>query len=230
MQRSRRRSSTRFGASWRPWSLRSKNMASRSPHPSSVCPRIGAALGPTDTSRSSSSSACSCARACDGPTGRRSMTRRPWVRRPDQRARMEPLARRLERGVGDGGARGDSRPETRPYAAGDHRSFARARAVRQIISVTGLRQSDVSRRVSSSPVAPRPWTSRRLRRVAAARSICSSRRRRTDRRSKAQPQYFPPAGPHDRSCRMDGRSCWDLHPSGGPLRVSPVARASGRPR
>ena len=60
-------------------------------------------------------------------------------------------------------------------------------------------------------------SSRRLRRVVAARSICSSRRRRTDRRSKAQPQYFPPAGPHDRSCRMDGRSCWDLHPSGGPL-------------
>ncbi len=144
MQRSRRSSSTRFGASWRPWSLRSKNMASRSPHPSSVCPRIGAALGPTDTSRSSSSSACSCARACDGPTGGRSMTRRPWARRPDQRVRMEPLARRLEGGVGDGGARGDSRPETRPYAAGDHRSFARARALRQIISVTGLRQSDVS--------------------------------------------------------------------------------------
>lgn len=72
------------------------------------------------------------------------MTRRPWARRPDQRVRMEPLARRLEGGVGDGGARGDSRPETRPYAAGDHRSFARARALRQIISVTGLRQSDVS--------------------------------------------------------------------------------------
>ena len=28
---------------------------------------------------------------------------------------------------------------------------------------------------------------------------------------------FPPAGPHDRNCRMDGRSWWDLHPSGGPL-------------